>query len=147
MTVDVCMEIVIARSPQEVAAFAANPDNATLWYSKIKSVDWQTPPPLRIGSRIAFVADFLGRRLSYTYEIIVLDLPHRLVMRTSEGPFPMETAYSWTPHASGATLMSLRNTGNPSGFSALMAPFLSSAMKAANRKDLLLLKTVLEAQE
>lgn len=144
MAVDVRTEIVVAREPSVVAAFAANPDNVPRWYANIKSVEWKTEPPLRIGSRVAFVAEFLGRRLAYTYEFIELDLPNRLVMRTAEGPFPMETAYTWSPRDGGETLMTLRNSGEPSGFSAIMAPFLSGAMRAANRKDLRLLKTVLE---
>jgi hypothetical protein len=55
----------------------------------IESVEWKTPPPLAIGSRVAFVARSLGRRLAYTYELVELDPPSRLVMRPREGPFPM----------------------------------------------------------
>jgi hypothetical protein len=108
-------------------------------------VRWRTPPPLRVGSRVAFVATFLGRRLEYTYEFSELDLPNRLVMRTSEGPFPMETTYIWESQDAGSTRMTLRNRGNPTGFSALVAPFMASAMKRANSKDLQRLKALLEA--
>src|SRR3954470_736663 len=120
MPVDVVTEIEIERPRGEVAAYAAAPDNATAWYQNIESVEWRTPPPLAAGSRVAFVARFLGRRLAYTYEIAELVPGERLVMRTSEGPFPMETTYTWAD-ADGGTRMTLRNRGEPSGFAKVAA--------------------------
>ena len=145
MTVDVQSVIVINRPVSEVSRYAADPQNAPLWYVNIKSVEWVTPPPARVGSRIAFVAHFLGRRLAYTYELVEFIPGVRLVMRTSEGPFPMETTYTWEANANGTTRMTLRNRGTPSGFSAWVAPLMAMAMRRANRKDLALLKKRLEA--
>lgn len=144
MAVDVLTGVTISRPVPEVAAFAADPDNAPLWYVNIQSVSWQTPPPLRAGSRITFVAHFLGRRLEYTYEVRELVPNERLVMRTAEGPFPMETTYTWAPAAPGSTRMGLRNRGQPTGFSRLAAPLIEAAMRRANGKDLARLKALLE---
>ncbi len=144
MAVDVLTEIVVERPLDQVAAFAADPFNAPSWYVNIKAVEWKTSPPLRAGSRIAFVAHFLGRRLAYTYEIIDFVPGARLVMRTAEGPFPMETTYTWNATSGGQTRMTLRNCGEPSGFSKLAAPFMAAAMRRANRKDLACLKALLE---
>jgi hypothetical protein len=146
MPVDVVSDIVIARPRPEVAAFAGDPSNAPAWYVNIESVEWETPPPLRLGSRVAFVAHFLGRRLAYTYEIVELVAGTRLVMRTAQGPFPMETTYTWEPAGEAATRMSLRNRGEPSGFGKLAAPFMAAAMRRANRKDLAQLKALLEGR-
>jgi len=143
--VDVSTSIVINRPRAIVSDYAANPSNVPDWYVNIKTVEWKTPPPVTIGSQIAFVAHFLGRRMAYTYEVIDLVPGERLVMRTAEGPFPMETSYRWETISDGATRMTLRNRGNPSGFSKWLAPFMAGAMRRANRKDLLALKQRLES--
>jgi uncharacterized membrane protein len=145
MVVDVQTNIEIDRPRPEVAAFASDPDNATAWYVNIKSVEWKSAKPLAVGSRVGFVATFLGRELVYTYEITVLVPGERLVMRTADGPFAMETTYAWDDTPRGSTRMTLRNRGEPTGFSRLAAPILGRAMRRANRKDLARLKQLLEA--
>ena len=144
MPVDVLTEIVIERPRADVARFAEDPAKAPEWYVNIRASEWKTPPPLRIGSQLAFVAHFLGRRLAYTYEVVDYAPAERLVMRTSEGPFPMETTYTWETVAEGATRMTLRNRGQPTGFAKLAAPFMRAAMRRANQKDLARLKSLLE---
>ncbi len=144
MAVDVETSIDIRRRRLDVAAYAADPGNATAWYANIVSVEWGTEPPLAVGSRVAFEAKFLGRRLTYTYEIREFVPGERLVMSTSQGPFPMETTYTWRDTGE-ATRMSLRNRGEPSGFSRVAAPAMAAAMRRANEKDLARLKALLEA--
>ena len=144
MPVDVHTEIEIARPRGHVAAYASNPDNATAWYENIKAVQWKTPRPLAVGSKVAFTAQFLRRRLVYTYEFTEIVPGERLVMKTSEGPFPMQTTYTWEDTRSGGTRMALRNRGEPSGFSRIVAPIMDRAIRRANRKDLQRLKQLLE---
>lgn len=145
MTVDVSTAIVINRSRADVSAYAADPDHVPSWYANIESVEWKTARPVQVGSRVAFVAHFLGRRMAYTYEVAELVPQRRLVMRTAEGPFPMETSYAWETTEGGQTRMTLRNRGTPSGFSKWVAPFLAFAIRRANRKDLEMLKRCLES--
>jgi hypothetical protein len=144
MAVDVVTDIVIARPAAIVAAYAADPSNAPAWYANITSISWETTPPLRAGSRVAFTARFLGRDLAYTYEITVFAPAQRLVMRTAQGPFPMETTYIWQAIGDNSTRMTLRNRGEPAGFSKLAAPFMAMAMRRANRKDLRNLQSILQ---
>lgn len=146
MGVDVETEVTIGRPVDVVASYAGDPTNAPKWYVNIESVSWQTPPPLAEGSRLEFVARFLGRRLAYTYEIVELAPAARLVMRTAEGPFPMETTYTWTAVDDGLTRMTLRNRGEPSGFAAVAAPMMAAAMRRANNHDLARLKKLLESR-
>lgn len=143
--VDVQTEITIGKPISVVAEYAANPDNAPEWYDNIKSIEWKTSKPLAEGSKLAFMAHFLGRRLEYTYEVVELIPEQKMVMRTADGPFPMETTYTWTAIDSQNTRMTLRNRGKPSGFSKVFAPFMAKMMEKANNKDLEQIKTILES--
>jgi uncharacterized protein YndB with AHSA1/START domain len=144
MAIDVETETTIARPRAEVAAYVGEPENATAWYANIDRAEWQTQKPLAVGSRFAFVASFLGRRLSYVYEVKEYVDGERLVMAMDGGPLAMETTYTWADAAEGATRMTLRNRGEPSGFSRLLAPFMAGAVRRANRKDLARLKDIFE---
>jgi hypothetical protein len=143
MRVDVLTEIEIARPRAEVAAFACDPDCATDWYENIESVEWRTPPPLAVGSRLEFVARFLGRRLTYTYEVREHVPGERFVMSTEQGPFPMETTYTFEDAPRGSR-MTLRNRGEPSGFAKVGAPVMERAMRRSNQADLRRIKEILE---
>ncbi|KRF32870.1 SRPBCC family protein [Yonghaparkia sp. Soil809] len=144
-SVDVLVTEVIRRPVEVVAAYANDPSNAPEWYANISSVEWKTPPPVGVGSEVAFVATFLGRELRYTYAIVERTA-QSLVMRTAEGPFPMETTYRYEALPDGSTRMSLRNRGNPSGFSKVAAPLMRFAMKRATSADLRALKAILERE-
>ncbi|MBK8515315.1 MAG: SRPBCC family protein [Saprospiraceae bacterium] len=143
--VDIFTEILINSPLEKVADYAVNPDNASEWYANIKSVEWKSSKPLTLGSKVAFVAHFLGRKLAYTYEIVVLIPLQKIVMRTAEGPFPMETTYTWAAIDDGSTKMTLRNKGNPTGFSKMVAPFMGVMMRRANTKDLMNIKKIIES--
>jgi uncharacterized protein YndB with AHSA1/START domain len=146
MAVDVEVETVVARPVAEVAAYAGDPTNAPEWYANIVSVEWHTPPPMAVGSRLAFVARFLGRRIAYVYEVTELEPGRRLVMQTDGKPFPMRTTYTWEPLGEGRTRMVLRNNGQPSGFAAIGARPMAAAMRGAMTKDLARIRTLLESR-
>lgn len=141
--VDVVVSRVIRRPIEVVAGYANDPSHAPEWYANISAVEWKTPPPMEVGSEVAFVAGFLGRELRYTYAIVE-HTPERLVMRTAQGPFPMETSYRYEALPGDATRMTLRNRGTPSGFSRLVAPFVRVAMRRATSHDLAALQRLLE---
>jgi hypothetical protein len=107
-------------------------------------VRWKTAPPLQIGSELEFVARFLGGSMAYTYQVVEYAPGERLVMRTTEGPFPMETIYTWADAEASGTTMTLRNRGEPDRFSKLSRPFVVRAMRRNNRKDLARLRSILE---
>jgi hypothetical protein len=145
LAIDVLTEITIRRPRPEVADYAADPDNAPVWYENVESVAWKTKPPLQIGSEIEFTARFMGRRLAYTYRVVDYIPRDRLVMSTTEGPFPMETTYTWSDQDATATRMTLRNRGGATGpLGTLAKPIERMAVRRATRKDLARLRQILE---
>ena len=144
--VDITTEIIINKPIHLVADYAANPDNAPEWYVNIRSAEWKTSKPLSVGSRVAFVADFLGKKLVYTYEVVEFIPLQKLLMQTAEEPFPMQTTYIWKAIDDTTTQMTLRNRGNPTGFSKLFAPFMAAMMRKANVKDLNNIKRIIESR-
>lgn len=144
MTVDVAVATVIERPIEEVARFAGDPSNAPIWYRRISSAEWQTEPPIMLGSRIVFRARFLGRDLVYSYQVVELTPGSQVSMKSDEGPFPMRTTYTWRPLSDRATHMVLRNSGEPTGPWGLLSPLLSFAMRRAMERDLARLKRLLE---
>ena len=146
MTVDVQVAQTIDSPVDTVAAYAADPSNVPHWYRRIQTVTWKTDPPVTIGSRIAFEARFMGKRLVYTYEVTDYVPGATLTMATAEGPFPMTTEYRWSAVDVDRTRMALRNFGEPIGFSKLAAPFMAFAMRRAMTQDLRRLATILESR-
>lgn len=145
MDVDVTTTIVIERPIAVVAGYSGDPTNAPEWNRRITSAEWQTEPPMMLGSRITFNARLMGKDLVYTYEVIEHTPGDQVAMRTTQGPFPINTTYTWRPVGERVTHMTLRNHGEPKGFSRLVAPLMTLAMRRAMRQDLSRLKQLLES--
>jgi uncharacterized membrane protein len=147
MIVDVNSEIEIARPREDVAAYASDPDHVPDWHANIADVMWESPPPLAVGTRISFVTEILSQRLTYTYQVTELVQGELLVISTEEGPFPIETTYTWEEAPGGNTVMRLRNRGEPIGLGKKMsARLLARSIRRANEADLRRLKEILESQ-
>jgi ligand-binding SRPBCC domain-containing protein len=143
-TVDVEVHTTIARPRPEVAAYCVDPDKVTAWNSNITAVQWEKGEPVTLGSRFRFTSGFLGRTLQYTYDVVELVEAARFVMRSDQGPFPMETTYTWEDAPNGATWMSLRSRAEPTAFIGLAAPVLATAIRRSRANDLARLKSILE---
>lgn len=142
---DVKAETVIARPREEVAAYALDPRNDTEWVANIKEVRLLTEPPTGVGSRVARVARFLGRRIEYVLETVEHEPLRRVRMRSVAGPFPMDVAYEFED-APGGTLGRIRLRGDATGFFRLAAPLLAAASRRAIARDLESLKRRMEAR-
>jgi len=101
---------------------------------------------LAIGSKLDFVARFLGRRLAYTYEILDLVPGQRLAMRTAQGLPDGDHLHPATVRRA-PTRMTLRDRGEPAGFAKIASPAHGHRHPRANQKDLANLKRILEGRD
>ena len=134
----------IERPRADVARFAMDANNDPAWIGGIQEVEVLTPPPLAVGTRIARVASFLGKRVRYTNEVVTLAPEALLVMRTVSGPFPMTLTYHFEDEG-GGTRVRVRVESEATGFYALAAPALSRLVGRSVAKDLEALKALLES--
>jgi uncharacterized membrane protein len=143
VTIDVTAQVEIARPRPEVAAYMTDPANDPAWIGGVREVRLVTPPPVAVGSRVARVASFLGRRVEYVNEIVELDPGRVLDMRSVKAPFPMRVTYSFDD-GGGATIVRNRVRGDPGGFFALFGPLLAPLVRRSVQGDLERLRAVLE---
>ena len=145
MSIDVTAEVPIRRPLPEVAAYMIDPAHDSEWIGGVREVRMETPPPLAVGSRVARVARFLGRRVEYVNEVTELDPDRVLDMRSVRAPFPMRVTYSFEAgDGGGLTIVRNRVRGAPGGFFALFGPLLAPMVKRSVQKDLERLRDVLE---
>jgi hypothetical protein len=139
VSIDVLVTTTIERPPAEVAAYAMDPANDTVWIGGIKEVHWVTEPPLQIGSRVRRVATFLGRRIDYVLEVADLTRPSRLVMRSVQGPFPMVVTYTFSGE-DGTTQAGVRVQGGSGVLFWLLSSLMARQVRTNLSSDLRRLK-------
>jgi Polyketide cyclase / dehydrase and lipid transport len=152
VSIDITAEVAIHRALRDVAAYMIDPAHDPEWIGGVREARMETPPPLAVGSRVARVAHFLGRRVEYVNEVVELDPERVLDMRSVRAPFPMRVTYSFEAGADAAaggagatTVVRNRVRGAPGGFFALFGPLLAPLVKRSVQKDLERLRDVLEA--
>jgi uncharacterized membrane protein len=147
VSIDITAEVAIRRPVSDVAAYMIDPANDPEWIGGVREVQLETPPPLGVGSRVARVAYFLGRRVEYVNEVTELDPERVLDMRSVKAPFPMRVTYSFEPiDGRAATRVRNRVRGGAAGLFALFGPLLGPLVKRSVQKDLERLRDVLEAR-
>jgi uncharacterized membrane protein len=144
MTTDVEVETIVERPRPEVARYAMDWHNDREWIGALSDVRLVTGEPFGVGSHVARVASFLGKRIEYVNEVVELEPDARLVMRSVKAPFPMTVVYEFEDAGEG-TRMRIRTQGDASGFYRVAGPMLARAVRRGVERDLRRLKQVLEA--
>ena len=145
MEIDVTAQTEIARPPDDVAAFAMEAENDTLWIGGISEARRLTSGPTGVGTRVERVAHFIGRRIEYVMEVVELEQGRRIVLRSIKSPFPMRVTYAFE-HAPRGARASVRVQGDPQGFYTLAAVVMGPAVRRSIARDLRRLKEIVEAR-
>ena len=142
----VVVEAEIERPRDEVAAYVFDWRNDPTWIGALRDVRLETDGPLGVGSRVARVASFLGRRIEYVNEVVELEPGFRLAMRSVKAPFPMRVVYELEDADADSTRIRIRAGGDATGFYRLAGPLLDRAVERGIRGDLGRLKRLLESR-
>ena len=143
MAINVTAGVHIARSRDDVAAYVVNPENDAAWIGGIRSARMLTEPPVGVGTRVARVASFMGKRIEYTPEVVTYEQDSLLAMKTDK-TFDMSISYEFEDSGDG-TIAGIRIQGAGSAFFELAAPLLGPTVKRSIKSDLSNLKAILEA--
>jgi uncharacterized membrane protein len=141
--VNVKAETVVARPREEVAAYATDWRNDPEWIGGISEAQQVSGGEFGVGSQVARVASFLGKRIEYVNEVTELEPGRRLAMRSVKGPFPMTVVYEFED-AEGGTLVRVRVGGDASGFYRAAGAVMSRQVKRSITGDVERLKRILE---
>ena len=138
MSIDVTAELVINLPREKVAAFVTEPANDPVWVGGIVKAKMLTEPPVQVGTKVARVAKFMGKRMHYTPEVVACE-PNALVAMRAESPLAMTIRYEFED-ADGGTLTRVCVHGDGTGFFRLAGPLLSRMVRRNINRDLRSLK-------
>ncbi len=143
MSVNVSTEIIIERDRGSIARFVTDPENDRSWIGGVVEAKRLDDGPIAVGSRVARVARFLGRRIEYTLKVVEQEHERRVVM-TTDSPFPMMVTYEFED-AGSQTLVRVRVSGQPRGFLRIGGAFLNRMVLGNVTKDLVRLRDRMES--
>jgi uncharacterized membrane protein len=142
---DVQVEQVIDRPREEVARYAMAPENEPVWIVGIRETHLVTDPPVRVGTEVARVASFLGKRIDYALKVTQHEPGRIIVMDSVRGPFKMRVTYAFEDSGQGSTNVINRVEGESSGFYGLADSLMAIQVRRSLRRDLKTLKRLLES--
>jgi uncharacterized protein YndB with AHSA1/START domain len=121
-------EIVIARPPQDVFRFLADPENDPQWRSGV--LDLERISGSGVGARYAQgVKGPRGRRIAADIEITELEPASAIAFQTITGPVRPRGRYLLAP-ADGGTRVRFELEAKLGGLKRLMAPMVQKTMNA-----------------
>lgn len=138
------VNVIINKPPEEVFAFITNFENNALWQSGVMSAHFTSTGTLRVGSTYVQHSKFLGQQIEFAFEILEYEPGRHIRFKTTSGTFPVDIVRAVEP-ADGGTKLSAIITGEPGGIFRLAAPLVHSMMRRQIETDYANLKTLLEA--
>lgn len=122
-----------------------DPRNDERWTKAVLEIRQLTDGPVGPGTKVERTVKFLGRRFSYTYEVLAIDRERYLELSVTQ-PFPMHVRYELDDDGNGDTIATIRTWGDATGFFRMAGPLMAPMVRRNISRDLELLKQLLETQ-
>ena len=108
----------------EIFAFVGHFDNTQFWDPGVSSANRiDDSEPIGVGTQYLVNAEFVGKTIPMTYEIMTWDPPHRVVLR-GEGPAVVVTDDIRFSHSNGKTQIEYSADFSMKGTRAMLEPFM-----------------------
>ncbi len=140
------IDLVVSRPAADVFALLSDFEANPTWQNGMRSCTWTTEPPLRVGSRYEQVAEFLGKEIVSTFEVVEYEADSRVKATTIAGSFPITFTRWVEPLDQQSTRVRAVIEGDASGFFRLMEPLMRPMVRRSIRTDYQRLKRLLEAR-
>lgn len=133
----------VSRTPDEVFAYLTDFTQLARWRS-LDELRVEPDGPLQPGSMLFTRVKGLGRPMTFTNEVVLVDPQHRTYDdRATGGTFLIESGWTVEPHNSGSRIhWSTRFA--PRGPMKMLTPVLRSAIRRGQLADLDKLRNILE---
>ena len=112
----------IQRPASEVAEFFFNSSNNPRWQKGMRRCEWETPPPIAVGSTYLQEASFVGRTISSRFEVTEYTPGQSITIDTIESTFPITVTRLVEPIDSRSCRVMAEISGGPGGIMKLLAP-------------------------
>lgn len=136
----------IHRPADEVFAFVADASNNPRWQRGMRSCQWTSPPPIRVGSTYRQEARFLGRSVVTEFEVVELEPGRSMTIQSTSGPFPITVRRSVTPLDASTSRVEAAITGDPGRFFRLAGRLLQRMAQRSVTADYLRLRALLDSE-
>jgi len=115
----------IRRPVAEVFSYVTDPTNEPAWHTDAAEARLLTPGPIGVGSRIAYVFPFIGRRSTSIGEVVAFEPPHLEAIHFDSGPFGLKPriTYRFEDLGESARFTRLAEADTP-GLARLIAPLM-----------------------
>ena len=133
-------ELEIERTPEDVYAFLADPENLPKWQHEVLEVRRESE------TRFTEVRTFIGRRVESTIEVTAAEPGREFALQTAAGPVRFSIRHLLEPSGEGKTR--LRVMGESEGVGGLFkigGRLLRRAVERRAREDFERLKQLLES--
>lgn len=114
----------ISRPAEEVADFFFDSTNNPLWQRGMRRCEWQTPPPIGVGSIYEQEAVFMGRPVISTFQVIEHRPFEMIKIETLSSTFPLTITRSVERIDEATSEVRAEIQGSPAGLLGLLGPLI-----------------------